>query len=297
MLFTRDDAGDSSNTFVFYRYLPSVAAAAIFTVLFGFTTVFHAYQLIRSRTWFMIPFLIGGIFETIGYIGRILSAQQNPGPYTLGPFILQTVLLLVAPALLAASIYMQLSRVVQLLDADQALFIRRTWLTKLFVTGDVLSFLLQAAGAGLLSSGDGANTNTGKAVIVVGLILQVIYFGLFVLAAAIFNVRVSRHPPPRCAVVPWWKKHMFVLYLVSVLIFIRSIVRTVEYIEGYTGYVMTHEAFLYVFDALVMFAAMVAMNVVHPGEVAKELRGGFRAGGAGGIELKNGARSHVRPWV
>lgn len=65
---------------------------------------------------------------------------------------------------------------------------------------------------------------------------------------------------------------MLSLYIVSILIFVRSVVRVVEYLQGYTGYVMGHEAFLYVFDATVMWLAMITMNWIHPGEVAKEIR-------------------------
>lgn len=86
------------------------------------------------------------LVETIGYIGRALSAQQDFGDYTMGPYIMQSVLLLVAPALFAASIYMELGRIVLMVDGERSLFIRRTWLTKLFVTGDVLSFLMQSSG-------------------------------------------------------------------------------------------------------------------------------------------------------
>jgi len=59
---------------------------------------------------------------------------------------MQSVLLLVAPALFAASIYMELGRIVLMVDGERSLFIRRTWLTKLFVAGDVLSFLMQSSG-------------------------------------------------------------------------------------------------------------------------------------------------------
>lgn len=45
----------------FYYYAPSSAAAGIFAGLFGLSSIFHFYQLIRTRTWFMIPFLIGGL--------------------------------------------------------------------------------------------------------------------------------------------------------------------------------------------------------------------------------------------
>jgi hypothetical protein len=59
---------------------------------------------------------------------------------------MQSVLLLVAPALFAASIYMELGRIVLMVDGERSLFIRRKWLTKLFVSGDVLSFLMQSSG-------------------------------------------------------------------------------------------------------------------------------------------------------
>lgn len=47
-------------SFLFYRYDPSVPAAVIFVVIFAATTFLHTYQLFRTRTWYFIPFLIGG---------------------------------------------------------------------------------------------------------------------------------------------------------------------------------------------------------------------------------------------
>jgi hypothetical protein len=52
---------DAPEKFVLYHYNPSLAAAAIFVVLFLGTTVFHAFQLFKNRTWYFIPFFIGGI--------------------------------------------------------------------------------------------------------------------------------------------------------------------------------------------------------------------------------------------
>lgn len=83
--------------------------------------------------------------EVIGYIGRALSHNEAPD-YTLGPYIIQSILLLVAPALFAASIYMELARIVLMVEGDHALIIRRRWLTRIFVTGDVVSFLMQSGG-------------------------------------------------------------------------------------------------------------------------------------------------------
>ena len=169
MLFSRQATDDDPHGgFVFYHYEPSMAAAIIFVLLFGASSILHSAQMFMTRTWFMIPFLIGGyckytlalapckqhkgwpltksLVETIGYIGRAMSATQDFGEYTLGPYIMQSVLLLVAPALFAASIYMELGRIVLMVDGEKCLFIRRTWLTKLFVAGDVLSFLMQSSG-------------------------------------------------------------------------------------------------------------------------------------------------------
>lgn len=270
-LETRAGGASDVLNFQYYYYEPSLPAAIIFIVLFGIATFLHAFQMFKTRTWFMVPFLIGGIFETIGYIGRVLSASENPGPYSLGPYIIQAVLLLVAPALFAASIYMELARIVHMVDADKHLFIRRSWLTKIFVIGDVFSFLLQASGAGLLASGNVDTINTGKIIVVVGLFAQLIFFGLFVLAAAIFHFRCSKNRTALCFERPW-HKHLNGLYIVSILILVRSVVRVVEYLEGYSGYIMTHEVFLYVFDAVPMFFAVISMNWIHPGEVAHYVR-------------------------
>jgi hypothetical protein len=49
------------------------------------------------------------LVEIVGYIGRAK-------PDTLGAYIIQSIFLLVAPALFAASIYMELGRIVALVD-------------------------------------------------------------------------------------------------------------------------------------------------------------------------------------
>ena len=83
--------------------------------------------------------------EAVGYIGRAMSASQSPD-WTLGPYIMQSTLLLIAPALFAASIYMELGRIISLVKAEKLAIIRVNWMTKVFVAGDVLSFLMQASG-------------------------------------------------------------------------------------------------------------------------------------------------------
>lgn len=86
-----------------------------------------------------------GSVEFVGYIGRAVSSTQTPN-WTLPAYLVQTLLVLVAPALFAASIYMVLGRIVLLVDGEKHAVIPKRWLTKIFVAGDVLSFMMQAAG-------------------------------------------------------------------------------------------------------------------------------------------------------
>lgn len=87
--------------------------------------------------------LIYSIVETVGFIGRYLSKNDI---WALGPFIMQSLLILVAPALFAASIYIILGRVILMVDGERYSLIRQKWLTKTFVAGDVLSFMMQGSG-------------------------------------------------------------------------------------------------------------------------------------------------------
>jgi hypothetical protein len=80
--------------------------------------------------------------ELIGYAARCKSADETPY-WTLGPYIIQSIFLLVAPALFAATIYMELGRIVEMVDGEGRVMISKKWMTKIFVTGDLLSFFLQ----------------------------------------------------------------------------------------------------------------------------------------------------------
>jgi RTA1 like protein len=135
----------ASSDFVFYHYEPSLAAAITLLILFFVSTNLHFYQLLRTRTWYMIPLLIGGFCEWIGYVGRTLSSTESPD-YSLGPYILQAILLLIAPALFAASIYMELGYIILVVDGEKRSLVKEKYLTKLFVIGDVFSFLVQSTG-------------------------------------------------------------------------------------------------------------------------------------------------------
>lgn len=67
---------------------------------------------------------------------------------------MQSTLLLVAPALFAASIYMELCQIIALVKWGELAIIRVGWMTNIFVAGDMLSFLMQVSGECVLCLGD-----------------------------------------------------------------------------------------------------------------------------------------------
>jgi hypothetical protein len=58
------DGKSASINYELYRYIPSIPAAAIFAVVFAILAIAHLIVLIRNRTYFFIPFLVGLFCET-----------------------------------------------------------------------------------------------------------------------------------------------------------------------------------------------------------------------------------------
>lgn len=182
------------------------------------------------------------------------------------PFVIQSTLILVSPALFAASVYMVLGRVIRSVSAEMLSIVPIRWLTTIFVCGDVVSFVVQASGAGVMVMDDGMEM--GENIILGGLFVQIIIFGLFAVTSAIFHRRIRRHRPSTSLDYGSnWEKIMIMLYVVSALIMVRSIFRVVEYIMGYDGYLLAHEWTLYVFDATLMFGVVVMFAWRFPGDL------------------------------
>ncbi|KAJ5335912.1 hypothetical protein MYU51_020259 [Penicillium brevicompactum] len=259
--------------FKLYHYNPSAGAAVAFAAVFGLTTVIHIWQLGRSRAWYFIPFLIGCFFETFGYLARYASAEETPN-WTTKPYIAQSLMLLLAPAFFAASIYMILGRIIRLLNGASCSMVRPSWLTKIFVTGDVLSFLIQSGGGGMLATAKTASKiDLGNNMIVVGLLVQIIFFGFFILVSLVFHRRMLKTPLHAVGDTRLpWARYMKLLYLASALVMIRSIYRVAEYLQGSDGYLQSKEAFVYVFDAALMFICCLLFNIFHPSGIISGYR-------------------------
>ncbi|EGU83023.1 hypothetical protein FOPG_15057 [Fusarium oxysporum f. sp. conglutinans race 2 54008] len=257
--------------FYLWSYVPSIPAAVIFIILFLVLSAAHTWKMIHNRLWFCIPFVIGGFLEVIGFIGR---AMANKATDKLGPYIIQSVFLLIPPSLFAASIYMTLGRIIRGLGpkGESCSIVRVKWLTTLFVVGDVFSFLVQSSGAGMMAAGD--DPTMGENIVIGGLVIQVLFFGLFVVAAVIFQLRYRKIGSNWRAVgssntasVFDWERMLMMLYATSALILIRCFFRIVEYVMGADAYPLKNEWTLYIFDALLMAVVMVIFYIWYPSRV------------------------------
>ncbi|KZM28536.1 uncharacterized protein EKO05_0005988 [Ascochyta rabiei] len=225
-----------------WNYVPSIAAAVIFISLFLVITALLSWRMFKTKTWFCVPFAFGGFFEFAGYCARA-SAYSKTGRVI--PYSVQSVFILLGPALFAASIYMCLSRIIRGVRGDHHALIKPSRLTKTFVTGDVLSFVVQGGATGLMVTGN--NVKTGE------------------VTAVLFQRRIERSPTPEsCSSALPWQKSMRMLYIVSALIMVRSIFRVAEYAMGNNGYLLKHEWTLYIFDSTLMFIVMVVYFLWYP---------------------------------
>jgi hypothetical protein len=157
---------------------------------------------------------------------------------------------------------MILGRLIRTIGGSHLSLIPVQWVTRIFVTGDVIAFGLQAGGGGIQSAGTLELYELGEKIIIAGLFVQIVVFGFFVVTSFLFHWRLTKCPTPESlrGVVPW-RRYLYVLYVSSFLILVRSIFRVVEYLQGNKGYLISHEVYLYVFDAILMALVMAILVV------------------------------------
>lgn len=127
---------------------------------------------------------------------------------------------------------MILGRLIMRTNSASFSIVRAKWVTKMFVTGDILCFFIQSGGAGMLVQADNQDgVKRGENIILGGLILQILIFLFFVIIAGTWHRRLESKPTAASADIPWQKMVRF-LYAASAFITIRNMCRVVEYAMG-----------------------------------------------------------------
>jgi uncharacterized membrane protein YvlD (DUF360 family) len=108
----------------------------------------------------------------------------------------------------------------------------------------------------------------GENIIIGGLCIQIIFFGLFMAVALVFHLRLHKKPTQKSQELDApWKRLLSALYVTSLFIMVRSVFRVAEYVTGKDGSLQSKEIWIYIFDALLMALVSIIFNTVHPSVV------------------------------
>ncbi|BGP14631.1 hypothetical protein JCM10213_002201 [Rhodosporidiobolus nylandii] len=262
----------SEGQHLFAGYVPILWAAVLGLVLYGAIALYQWFLWFRNgRHKYMLTLTIGMTCMTVGFVLRL--AYRN-SPYSLGLYAIQLLFLLLSPCAFLATDYVLLKHLAQAMGPEvvkSCLFLPISLVVKLFVWSDVVTFLMQAAGGGL-SATDGKGAEIGPKIALIGLVIQLVSFALFTLLLIVFALRVrSRFPhldssspgfsfaafnPFSTRLVVDWRILFYVMLLTCVGIMVRCVFRAIEYAQGYSGYLVTHEVYFYLLDALPLFLSM-----------------------------------------
>ncbi|KAL9045917.1 MAG: hypothetical protein Q9214_001129 [Letrouitia sp. 1 TL-2023] len=313
---------DSDSPIIIYGYTPTLALSALALALYGLLLMLHAFRLYLHRLLaFSILLLTTTIFEIVGYAFRLRSSPPPTGdPYNTINFVVQYFFIVVAPVFLSAGIYTTLTSLIAALSrgnhnhntstsntlTDHAsarektnnnnnlspLSLPRRLIISLFVTCDVLSTIVQVAGAALIgvSESNRKSPTTGNNILLAGLAFQVFSFLLFLILLAIFlhKTRTTTISSPGAgagagedgAAGGMMPRFTATLVGASLLVYLRTIFRLAETAQGINGYASNHEAF---FGALEFAPVVLAVGLLgwwHPGRLVG--KGGLLMKGGGG---------------
>ncbi|KAI0070246.1 RTA1-like protein [Panus rudis PR-1116 ss-1] len=257
------------------RYIASNALTSVAFALYLVTALIQSYFALRIGGQFMAAMVIA---EYTFCVGLGLRYGLHAHPESKGIYIAEYLFVVLSPCGFIAADYVLLGRLSRWLKCDSHLYIRPTRITIVFVTSDVVTFLIQAAGGSVSTSNSPDTALAGSRIFLAGLALQLLSFLFFSTVYARFLYRVYKYEPQvwsRDAGKPWykdWRSLGAALFLSCIGILIRSIYRTIELGEGYLGHLATTEAFFYGLDTLPLFIAVAIYVPFWPGRFIPDLK-------------------------
>lgn len=175
-----------------------------------------------------------------------------------------TVASLSAPAFMQAGIYIILYAMVSLLGPDTSPLPKKITLKFYLIAFgcvDIICLTLQSIGGALAGAASGnGSTKTGTNIMVVGIIIQLVSTIIFsgILAKVIMNGRRTIRG----------NKHLIMLtcaaFLGVCLMITRGVYRSIELMQGWTGFLIIHERYAIVLDGAMMVLVSWTFNIVNP---------------------------------
>jgi hypothetical protein len=244
---------------------PNAIPSYLFAILFGATTIAHITQAILYKKWYSFVIIMGGLWQTAAFIFRSMSIHDQTKEIF---YTVWFILILCAPLWINAYVYMVMGRMVyNFLPKGKTFGVPAHRFGLIFVCLDIVSFFVQIGGASMAS---GSNVSAkqmllGIHVYMIGIAVQQIFIFLFLALTIRFQLGLREVTPTRDLTSA--KRLLYVVYAVLGLITIRIIFRLIEYSNGLKSTIPSKEAYMYVFDSLPMFVALLLLNIMHPGRV------------------------------
>lgn len=268
-----------------YGYIPTLWVCALFIALFGLSTLIHIAQAAKYRLWWLFPtIVVGGICEVLGWSGRLWSSHQ---PRQLNPYLMQITTTILAPSWMTAANFTILGIIIRLLGSHYSWLSPRLYLI-IFLTFDLIALVGQAVGGAQasLAAEQGRDPTPGGNIMCYFIIVQMAAISLYTICATEFLLRYHLDKPVRS--VPFIEKSgrgdepptrtmdrgiklMLVGMAIStVFILIRSVYRTIELLNGWTGRIITTQLYFNVLDGGAIVIAIWAINIFHPGFLLRD---------------------------
>lgn len=222
--------------------------------------------------------------------GRIMLYNDL---FSFDAFLTYLIPLTIAPAFITASIYLCLARIIHILDpALRHNRLQPMTYTKIFVTFDVISLILQGAGGGVAATADDdkSASDLGINIMIAGLAFQVFSLVCFIVLCSDFAIRLCRGKRTS-----QWKslfkrfskdsdlvehneisdyqsiknsrmfKGLIAALVVSVvLILTRSVYRLIELQDGFDGELANDETLFFILEGPMILLSCILLTVFHP---------------------------------
>ncbi|KIY64653.1 RTA1-domain-containing protein [Cylindrobasidium torrendii FP15055 ss-10] len=261
-----DNASHETGYSSYLGYAPSVPLAAIGTVLYLIVFLAQAWLVWKRGARWMMAMPIAVKFYMMG-IGLRFAIRIFPE--TLGVFVVANLFITLSPCGMIAAEYVLLGRLSRYLRCDDFLLVSARKITLVFVLSDVITFLVQAGGGGIMVMED--KHELGEKIFLVGLILQLVSFVIFTLIFARMILLIhSRRPEV------WnkdshesrmnnWTTLAAGMCASCIGIIVRSIYRVVEISGGWGSKLSTTEGYFWALDALPLLIAVAIYVPLWPG--------------------------------
>ncbi|KAH9977061.1 RTA1-like protein [Lactifluus volemus] len=270
-----------------YNYIPSEWAAITFISLFGISTFVHTIQALYFRLWWLLPStILCGFLEVVGWSSRLWSSRH---PFLFPPFIIQILTLVLAPTSLVAANFILLGRIMRRLGPQYSRLTPRRY-TIVFIFSDLVALLIQGMGGSIVSrayrskprskpnSNLQAQLRLGSHIALGGITFQLVAIAAYCAFAAEFLIRYARERPIRYVPGEAYRGTMdirlkcvlYAMFITTIFIIIRTIFRTVAFVDGWRGKVNSTQWLFIVFDGVMIMLAMWTMNIFHPGVLLKK---------------------------